>query len=155
MPDTNEQEKVPTREIVTFRLSGQDFCVDIMNIREIRGWSKPTPLPHAPSFVQGLINLRGAVLPIMDLAERLALPAREATERDVIIVTMIDSQLVGLVVDSVSDIITVQEADIQPAPSLGADETHRSIEGIISLEDRMIRVLDLGSVFARTRGEAA
>lgn len=156
MSDTVEPEKkAPTREIVTFRLSGQDFCIDIMNIREIRGWTQPTPLPHAPSYVQGLINLRGAVLPIMDLAERLALPAREATERDVIIVTMIETQIVGLVVDSVSDIITVQEADVQAAPSLGRDDADRSIEGIISLDDRMIRLLDLGSVFAGSIGVAA
>ncbi|WP_424930522.1 chemotaxis protein CheW [Amaricoccus tamworthensis] len=144
-----------SREIVTFRLSEQDFCIDIMNIREIRGWTQPTPLPHSPHYVRGLINLRGAVLPIMDLAERLGLPAREATARDVIIVAMVESQLIGLVVDGVSDILTVSQNDIQPTPTMGAESSQGYVEGIMSIDDRMIRILDLARIFPKALGEAA
>jgi purine-binding chemotaxis protein CheW len=143
------------REIVSFRLSEQDFCIDIMNIREIRGWTLPTPLPHSPDYVRGLINLRGAVLPIVDLARRLGLASREATSRDVIIVVMVDDQLIGLVVDGVSDILTVKQADFQPTPSVGTDGAQGYVQGIMAIEGRMIRLLDLKRVFPTRRGEAA
>ena len=110
-----------SREIVSFRLADQDFCIDIMDIREIRGWTPPTPLPNAPDYVRGLINLRGSVLPIVDLSKRLGLASAHATTRDVIIVAMMGANLIGLVVDGVSDILTVNESDIQPTPALGSD----------------------------------
>ncbi len=143
------------REIVSFRLSEQDFCIDIMNIREIRGWTPPTPLPHSPDYVRGLINLRGSVLPIVDLSRRLGLSTREATSRDVIIVVMVDDQLIGLVVDGVSDILTVKQDEFQPTPSVGTDGAHGYVQGIMAVEGRMIRHLDLKRVFPAKCGEAA
>lgn len=143
------------REIVSFRLSEQDFCIDIMNIREIRGWTPPTPLPHSPDYVRGLINLRGSVLPIVDLSRRLGLATREATSRDVIIVVMADDQLIGLVVDGVSDILTVKQEEFQPTPSVGTDNAQGYVQGIMAVEGRMIRLLDLKRVFPTKCGEAA
>jgi purine-binding chemotaxis protein CheW len=143
------------REIVSFRLSEQDFCIDIMNIREIRGWTPPTPLPHSPDYVRGLINLRGSVLPIVDLSRRLGLSTREATSRDVIIVVMVDDQLIGLVVDGVSDILTVKQDEFQPTPSIGSDTAQGYVQGIMAIDGRMIRLLDLKRVFPRKCGEAA
>lgn len=143
------------REIVSFRLSEQDFCIDIMNIREIRGWTPPTPLPHSPDYVRGLINLRGSVLPIVDLSRRLGLATREATSRDVIIVVMVDDQLIGLVVDGVSDILTVKQEEVQPTPSVGTDNAQGYVQGIMAVEGRMIRLLDLKRVFPTKCGEAA
>ena len=93
-------------EFVAFRVGAQDFCVDIMGVREIRGWTPATPLPHAPPFVRGVINLRGAVLPIVDLAMRFGLGLTEPTPRSVIIVVHVHQQIVGLLVDAVSDILT-------------------------------------------------
>lgn len=143
------------REIVSFRLSEQDFCIDIMNIREIRGWTPPTPLPHSPDYVRGLINLRGSVLPIVDLSRRLGLSTREATSRDVIIVVMVDNQLIGLVVDGVSDILTVKQDEFQPTPSVGSDTAQGYVQGIMAIEGRMIRLLDLKRIFPKKCGEAA
>ena len=77
-----------------------------MSVREIRGWTPATALPHAPAYVRGVINLRGSVLPIVDLAERLGFPQTEATQRHVIIVVQVDAQIVGLLVDAVSDILS-------------------------------------------------
>lgn len=153
--DTSDSDAATSREIVSFRLAEQDFCIDIMDIREIRGWTPPTPLPHSPDYVRGLINLRGSVLPIVDLSKRLGLTTVDATSRDVIIVVMVDSHLIGLVVDGVSDILTVQESDIQPTPSVGSEAAHGYVQGIMAIEDRMIRLLDLRRVFQAKCGEAA
>jgi purine-binding chemotaxis protein CheW len=144
-----------TREIVSFRLGEQDFCIDIMDIREIRGWTQPTPLPHSPDYVRGLINLRGSVLPIVDLSKRLGLTTADASPRDVIIVAMVDSRLIGLVVDGVSDILTVKQRDIQPTPSVGSDPAQGYVQGIMAIDNRMIRLLDLRRVFPAKCGETA
>ena len=85
----------------------QEFCIDIMSVREIRGWTPATALPHAPAYVRGVINLRGSVLPIVDLAERLGFPPTDASARQVIIVVQVGAQIVGLLVDAVSDILTL------------------------------------------------
>jgi purine-binding chemotaxis protein CheW len=153
--ETSGADSSEYREIVSFRLSEQDFCIDIMNIREIRGWTPPTPLPHSPDYVRGLINLRGSVLPIVDLSRRLGLSSREATSRDVIIVVMVDDQLIGLVVDGVSDILTVKQNEFQPTPSVGSDNAQGYVQGIMAIEGRMIRLLNLKRVFPAKRGEAA
>src|SRR5215475_15482288 len=93
------------RELISFRIGAQEFCVDIMAVREIRGWTQATPLPQAPNYVCGVINLRGAVLPIVDLSARLGLGVTQPDVRNVIIVVRIGPRLVGLLVDAVSEIL--------------------------------------------------
>ena len=88
------------RELISFRVGAQEFCVDIMDVREIRGWTPATALPRSPGFVRGVINLRGAVLPIVDLAARLGFESADPTARHVIIVAQIGAQLVGLPVET-------------------------------------------------------
>src|SRR4051812_24315234 len=90
------------RELISFRIGDQEFCVDIMEVREIRGWTPATALPKAPAFVRGVITLRGAVLPIVALGARLGLGTAEPTARHVIIVAQVQNQVVGLLVDAVS-----------------------------------------------------
>src|SRR5580692_4288506 len=102
------------RELISFRIGTQEFCVDIMAVREIRGWTSATPIPHSPNYVRGVINLRGAVLPIVDLAARLGFAVSEPTARSVIIVAHIGDRTVGLLVDAVSDILTVSDDLVQP-----------------------------------------
>ena len=121
-----------TLELISFRIVEQDFCLDIMAVREIRGWTVATPLPHSPPYVRGVINLRGAVLPIIDLKERLGLGASEPSERSVIIVVHIDKRLVGLLVDSVSEILAANRAAVQPTPNVGCDTVSRFVRGIIA-----------------------
>ncbi len=142
------------REVVAFRLAEQDFCVDIRAVREIRRWSPPTALPNAPDGLSGLVNLRGAVLPIVDLGRRLGLAAARPTERHVIIVVDCAGQVAGLVVDGVSDILSLREEDIRPAPRLAGDAGAGPIEAIATLGERMLRVLDPAQVLAPP-GEAA
>src|ERR1700752_5140822 len=109
-----EDRKV--HELIAFHVGTQEFCVDVTSIREIRGWTVATALPHSPDFVCGVINLRGLVLPISDLARRLGLPRTEPTARNAIIVAEIGEQVAGLLVESVSDIFTASEEQIQATP---------------------------------------
>lgn len=137
-----------TRQLITFRLGEQSFGVDIMAVREIRAWSPTTRLPHVPSYVVGVVNLRGTVLPVMDLAARLGWEPTTPTDRHVIIVAQIAGQLRGLIVDAVSDIVTAQDEDIQPAPAAGGDAVVPFLEGLVAQEERMVMVLDLAALTA-------
>ena len=135
-----------SRELVSFAIGDQDFCMDIMLVREIRGWTNVTMLPHAPSYILGVINLRGAVVPIVDLASRLGLPPLEPTSRHVIIIAVLGDQTVGFLVSAVSDILGAQPSEIQPPPRIASDPTAGFIEGVIASDERMLRILNLASV---------
>ena len=142
-------------EVVAFRVSGQDFCFDLTSVREIRGWTETTVLPHAQPYVKGVINLRGSVVPVVDLSERLGLGTTEPGPRHVIIIAVIGAQTVGLLADVVSDILTVDDADLQPIPEI-VDETVRSyISGVLIADDIMIRKLDLSRVLHNATLSAA
>ncbi|TAL31499.1 MAG: chemotaxis protein CheW [Phenylobacterium sp.] len=134
------------KELISFRIGAQEFCVDIMAIREIRGWTAATALPQSPSFVKGVINLRGAVLPIVDLASRLGFESTEASDRNVIIVAQIGEQVVGLLVDAVSDILTVTDDVIQPTPDVASETAKSFIRGLIAMDGRMISLIGLDRV---------
>ena len=143
------------KELISFRIGAQEFCVDIMAIREIRGWTAATALPQSPSFVKGVINLRGAVLPIVDLASRLGFESTEASDRNVIIVAQIGDQVVGLLVDAVSDILTVTDDVIQPTPDVASETAKSFIRGLIAMDGRMISLIGLERVLPDTELEAA
>jgi purine-binding chemotaxis protein CheW len=142
-------------EYIVFRIGVQEFGIDIMSVREIRGWTPATALPHAPPFVRGVINLRGVVLPIIDLAERLGFPPIHATARQVIIVVQVGPRLVGLLVDAVSDILTHSNDKIQPTPDVASDIVKAFIQGMLALDDRMIGIIRLESIAPTQLQEAA
>lgn len=142
-------------ELISFRIGEQEFCVDIMSVREIRGWAPATPVPQAPSFVRGVINLRGAVLPIVDLAARFGLFVTEPTARHVIIVTRIGNQVVGLLVDAVCDILTVTKDMLQPTPDVACEVTKHFVKGLMAIEGRMISLVSLDHVLPDADLEAA
>ncbi len=131
------------RQLITFQIGEQYLGVDIMAIREIRAWTPTTMLPHVPAHVRGVVNLRGTVLPVIDLSARLGWGLTDPTARHVIIVVRIADQLHGLIVDAVNDIVSINEADIQQPPSLGGDGAGSYLEGLASVEDRMVMVLAL------------
>ncbi|MEO0484312.1 MAG: chemotaxis protein CheW [Pseudomonadota bacterium] len=127
-------------ELLSFSLAGQDFAVDIMLVREIRNWSEPTPLPLTPPYVLGVINLRGTVLPILDLSQRLSVADGPATAQPVYVVLNAGDRLFGVTVDAVSDILTVPRAALQEPPDMG-ERVDTFVSHLIVEEDRMIRVL--------------
>ncbi|MDE1993021.1 MAG: chemotaxis protein CheW [Rhizobiaceae bacterium] len=143
------------RELIAFRIGDQEFCVDVMSIREIRGWTPATAMPHAPPHVLGVINLRGAVLPIVDLAARLGMKRAEPTARHVIIVAQVKRKVVGLLVDAVSDILTVTDDNIQPTPEITSDQERQFARGILAIDRRMICLIELEAIFPDTESEAA
>lgn len=150
-----ESENTDSLELLTFRLADQEYSLDIMSVREIRGWTRTTPLPHAPSYMKGVINLRGTVLPVMDLAQRLGLEPREHNDRNVIIVVSHNQSMTGLLVDAVSDIVALTTDELQPPPEMQAGSEPNVIRSLTLISDRMIRVLDLDSIVAQTQSSAA
>lgn len=142
------------RELLSFRVGEQDFSMYISAVREIRSWSKATPLPHAQPYVRGVINLRGTVLPIIDLATRLGLPKLADNSRDVIIVVCQADHSVGLLVTAVSDILTLPPSAMQSPPEMATDTTPGFISALTIHENRMIRVLDLDAVLPASDGLA-
>lgn len=138
------------REYLTFHMSGHEYAMDIMRVREIRGWTRATPMPHAPAFMKGVINLRGTVLPVMDLSVRMGMEALDGSARNVIIVVSLEQGMTGLLVDAVSDIVTLADSDMQLPPDLGGDPGARMIRALRPQEDGMIRILDLDAIAAPT-----
>jgi len=141
MDDNAKDLHTPRRQFITFKSGDQVFGADIMVIREIRGWTDTTPLPHAPDYVRGVINLRGVVLPVVDLKARLGRGQTEANPKHVIVVVKAGERTIGLLVDAVSDILTASSADIQPTPELARDEQAAFVEGIAVLDAGMVTIL--------------
>lgn len=151
MMQFKEHDVSKASELIAFRLGGQEFCVDIMSVRDIRGWTPTTPLPHSPDYVKGVINLRGSVLPVIDLAARLGFRSTDPTARHVIIVTQVGNQSVGLLVDAVSDILTINAETIQPTPDVASELARAFMKGVLAIEGRMISLIGLDSVLQSTR----
>jgi purine-binding chemotaxis protein CheW len=135
-------------EFVSFTVAGQAFCLKITQIREIRRWSPVTILPHAPSDVLGVMNLRGAVIPIYDLSARFGLQTTEASERNVVIVVSSAGKPVGLLAESVSEIISINPEEIQETPPVDSRNTMEYIQGIISHDDTIVRIINLDAVIS-------
>lgn len=154
MSQTAEQQADMQREIVAFLVAGQDFCIDIGHVREIRGWTPTTTLPHAPSYIKGVMNLRGTVLPVIDLADRLGFGATEPSPRHVIVIALIGSRTVGFLVEAVSDIMSLPPTDLKPTPHIASAETKTFVQGVFTVEDRLIRVIELARILPPADGEA-
>jgi purine-binding chemotaxis protein CheW len=147
-PQALTDQSKKTFEIIAFRLNGQVFCVMTTTIREIRGWSPSTPLPHSPAEVLGIMNLRGSVIPIVDLSQKLGMSPTVPNERSAIVVADVHNTMLGLLVDQVSDILTVRGDQIQPLPEVASSYDRAFSDGIITHESGMICFLNLARMFA-------
>ena len=155
MNEAHKTDGAASRELISFLIGTQEFCVDIMSVREIRGWTPATPLPHSPAYVRGVINLRGAVLSIVDLAARLGFPPTEPSARAVIIVAQVGHQVVGLLVDAVTGILTVTSDTVQPTPDVASDMARSFVTGVLAVEGRMISLITLDHVLPAAERQAA
>jgi purine-binding chemotaxis protein CheW len=139
-----------TRKVLTFSLGGEVYGVDILRVKEIRGWSPVTRIPQTPPSTLGVLNLRGLIVPIVDLRVRFALAAAEFTPLTVIIVLSLRTEggqrECGIVVDNVNDVVDIASDSIKPAPELGGGQTSEFIEGITSHDDQMLILLNAESV---------
>lgn len=134
-----------SHQLITFQIGEQCLGVDIMAVREIRAWAPATPLPNAAPCLKGVVNLRGVVLPLFDLRERLGWGVTDASGRHVIIVVQTGAQQIGLIVDAVNDIVTLDSAEVQPVP-----ENSRHEDGVLSglahHGDRMVLIMSLDAL---------
>jgi purine-binding chemotaxis protein CheW len=153
-PETGEE--TGEIEVISFEIAGQEFCIDIRAVREIRGWTPATPLPNAPSSVLGVINLRGVIMPVIDLRNRLGLGATEPTPRHVIVVIHHAQRTFGLLVDGVQESFRFEAARLQPPPELAAGAEAPVIDAILPWEGRLITRLIVAALMpARPQAAAA
>lgn len=136
-----------TRQFISFTIGDEEYGVDIMAIREIKGWTATTELPNTPAFMRGVINLRGAIVPILDLRARFSAVQTDASARHVIIVVAVGTRVAGILVDAVADIITVSTEAIQPIPQLDHGSATGFLTGLVTVEGRMVALLDLDRLF--------
>lgn len=140
-------------DVVAFKLADQDFCIDIGLVREIRGWAPATLLPHAPDYIKGVINLRGAVVAVVDLAARLGFGPSAPSDRHVIIIVLYEGRVVGLLAELVSDIVTLDEAQMRAVPDIASDPSREFLSGMATFDDgRILRKIDLAQLLPRTAG---
>jgi purine-binding chemotaxis protein CheW len=134
-------------QYLTFVLAGEEYGIDILRVQEIRGWTAVTPIPNTPVYVQGVLNLRGIVIPIIDLRQRLGMAKIEYGATTVIVVANVISQgrrcVAGLVVDGVSDVCTVSDDEIKPTPEFGSTVDVQFIDGMAALGEKMVVLLDV------------
>ena len=135
------------QQFLTFKLAGEEYGVGILTVQEIRGWSSVTKVPHTPSWLLGVINLRGVVVPIIDLRVKFHASA-EYNDTTVVIILTVATRVVGVVVDGVSDVITLGAAQIKPAPSLGSGSDTSHIIGFGTLDERMRILMDVEKLMA-------
>ena len=133
-------------ELISFEIGGQEFCIDIRAVREIRGWTAPTPMPRTPDYIQGVINLRGAVMPVVDLRKRLGLGVTEPSSRHVIVVVQHEQRMCGLLVDAVQETFMVDVSLLQPPPAMATYAKELFVDAMIPLEGRMLSRLVVGSL---------
>jgi len=134
-------------EMISFEIAGQTFCIDIRGVREIRGWTPVTPLPQTPAYVMGVINLRGAVMPVLDLRQRLGLGITEPTSRHVIVVVQQGARIAGLLVDGVEETFLAPADALQPPPDVGGGDQGRFVDALLPLEGRMLGRLAIPALF--------
>jgi len=142
-------------ELISFEIGGQEFCIDIRSVREIRGWAPATPMPHSPEYIVGVINLRGMVMPVIDLRSRLGLGQTEPTERHVIVVIQADGRTAGLLVDGVRESFHVETSSLQAPPDLGDGFSHCFVDAILPFDGRLMSRLVVNTLVPMSNSEMA
>lgn len=133
-------------QYLTFTLGGEEYAVDILRVQEIKGYSSVTTVPNAPAYVRGVMNLRGTVVPVFDMRLKFGMAPREYDRFTVIVVVNVGERVVGLIVDSVSDVLDIAAGAIQPTPDLGSGVDTRVMQGIARTNDRLVTLLDIDAV---------
>ena len=131
------------REYLTFKLDQEEYGIDILKVQEIRGYEPPTRVANAPSFIKGVMNLRGTIVPIVDLRLKFNCSKAEYNTFTVVIILNLRSRIVGVVVDSVSDVMELQPENLKSAPEIESAIDSSAVQGLGSLGDRMLILLDI------------
>lgn len=137
------QANGPAQEYLTFTLGREEYAIDILRVQEIRGYDQVTAIANAPPFIKGVINLRGAIVPIVDLRIKFNLGSVEYNEQTVVIILNLDRRVVGIVVDGVSDVLMLNAGQIRPAPEFGATLSTEYLTGLGTVDERMLILVDI------------
>lgn len=136
----------PVIQLVTFRLQDESYGINVMRVQEVLRVSEIAPVPGAPSFVLGIINLRGNVVTVIDTRGRFGLPPTETDDSSRIVIIESGGQVVGILVDSVAEVVELRASEIDQAPNVGNDESSRYIQGVSTREDGLLIVVDLNKL---------
>ena len=144
----SETRTAASTEFISFAIGDEQYGVAIMAVREIKGWSGVTQLPNQPDYMRGVLNLRGVMVPIVDLRCRFGQGMTEATPVHVVIVVQIDNKTVGLLADRVLDIISVEAAQIQPVPQVSRGPRADFLSGLVTVDETMVALIDLARLLS-------
>ena len=144
------QAIAPPAEFLTFALGSEEYGVDILKVKEIRGYDAVTRLPDAPDYIKGVINLRGTIVPVIDMRLKFRLARAEYTALTVMIVLNVADRVVGMVVDSVSDVVQLNGEQVRAVPEIGATIDRQFLTGIGTLDERMLILLDIERLMSST-----
>ncbi|CAH0200462.1 chemotaxis protein CheW [Roseomonas sp. CECT 9278] len=142
-------------QYITCTLDDAEFGIDIMAVHEIRGWTPPTAIPHAAAWMRGVTNLRGTIVPIVDLRARFGFGPTEPGAMHVVVIIQNGARTAGLLVDAVSDIVTVEAGRIRPVPEIGAAAPERLLSGLVPLERGMVSLVSLDTLLAFDEADTA
>ena len=142
------RQTAATGEYLTFRLGSEEYGIDILRVQEIRSYEPPTRIANAPSFIKGVVNLRGVIVPIVDLRLKLGCASAEINTFTVVIVLNVKGRVVGAVVDSVSDVLELSAEHIKPAPEMASAVDTRYLTGIGSIAERMLILMDIEALMS-------
>jgi len=141
-------------QFISFAIGNDQYGVDIMSVREIKGWSEISHLPRQPEYVRGVLNLRGAMVPIIDLRCRFGQGLTEATPIHVVIIVQVDSQLIGLLADRVLDIVSFDAAQIQPVPKTAQASRSGFLSGLVTVDGALLALIDLPNLLSLPASDA-
>ncbi len=145
--DDNSESNAAANQYLTFIMANEEYGVDILCVQEIRGWETATPLPNAPPHIKGVINLRGTIVPIIDLRQCFGLDGIEYTAITVVIVLKVNHKdtirTMGIVVDAVSDVYSLSQHEMRDAPDLGSAVNTEFIRGLVNVDEKMVILLDI------------
>jgi purine-binding chemotaxis protein CheW len=142
-------------QYLTFALGAEEYGVPILKVQEIRGYAPITPIPNTPAHIEGVMNLRGAIIPVVDLRRKLAMPATERSSFTVIVVVNVGTRVMGVIVDAVSDVLDIPRTDVQPPPDFGAHVDARFIDGMARAGDKLVVLLDITRVLSEDEAVVA
>jgi purine-binding chemotaxis protein CheW len=137
-------------QLISFAIGDDQYGVDIMAVREIKGWTEITHLPKQPDYVRGVLNLRGVIVPIIDLRCRFGQGLTEATPLHIVIIVQIGAKPIGLLADRVLDIVSLDESQIQPVPRIAQASRVEFLSGLVTIEGAMIALIDLPNLLSVT-----
>jgi len=146
--DAREQIKGASSAYVTFSLAEETYAIDVLQVQEVLKMTEIAPVPGVPDYILGIINLRGSVVTVIDARRRMSLPERAPDDASRIVIIDVDNQNIGILVDSVAEVVQIPPDAVDPAPAVGNDQTSRFILGVSSTEDGLTIVIDLNKLLS-------